>query len=50
MECQLCGGPLGVLGILGNKVWLLCRDCGMQSSMDKVKFDEQQEVYQEEDA
>jgi hypothetical protein len=37
MECSCCGGPKGVLGVLGNLVHLLCRDCGMQSS---IPFDE----------
>jgi hypothetical protein len=30
--CPLCGGPLGVLGRLGNLVHLLCRNCGAQFS------------------
>jgi hypothetical protein len=33
-ECALCGGPLGVMGMLGGLVWWLCRDCGMQFSSE----------------
>jgi hypothetical protein len=32
--CALCGGPVGVLGVLGRKTWCLCRDCGAQFSVD----------------
>jgi hypothetical protein len=28
-ECELCGGPLLLLGQLGGRVHLTCRDCGM---------------------
>lgn len=29
-ECPMCGGPSGVLGVLGNTVWLSCRNCGQE--------------------
>ena len=32
MACELCGGPCYVLGVLGNLVHLVCRDCGMACS------------------
>jgi hypothetical protein len=31
-ECQLCGGPVLILGYLGNLLHTECRDCGMQFS------------------
>ncbi len=33
-ECPMCGGPGGVLGALGNVVWLSCRNCGWQFQAD----------------
>ena len=30
--CQMCGGKLNVLGILGSLKWLRCEACGMQYS------------------
>lgn len=33
-QCQLCGGQLGVLGVLGRLLWLACRNCGMHFSRD----------------
>jgi hypothetical protein len=30
--CDLCGGPLGIMGILGNTEHLQCRNCGMEFS------------------
>lgn len=35
MECQLCGGVqcLRVLGHLGNRVLLRCRDCGQDTTI-----------------
>lgn len=27
--CELCEGQLGVMGQLGDREHLLCRDCGM---------------------
>ncbi len=32
MTCKLCGGPLGLLGVLGKLAHLLCRNCGAQFS------------------
>ena len=32
LECQLCGGPLIYLGILGQLIHSRCRNCGMQFS------------------
>lgn len=29
--CDICGGDLGILGVLGRMVHLLCRDCGAHS-------------------
>lgn len=34
VTCELCGGPLGLLGQLGRRQHLLCRDCGMQFSCE----------------
>lgn len=31
-ECQLCGGPLVLLGQLGSRLHLRCQDCGMMYS------------------
>lgn len=31
-QCKICGGELGVLGILGLFCWYQCRNCGMQFS------------------
>ena len=42
-ECQLCGGPLGILGLLGNRVQLQCRDCGMSFSRE-VEPGEREEI------
>jgi hypothetical protein len=30
--CACCGGTVGVLGVLGNREYTLCRDCGAESS------------------
>jgi hypothetical protein len=32
MTCPLCGGPLGYLGQLGDRIHYRCRDCGADSS------------------
>jgi len=29
MQCSICGGPVGLLGILGKLAHLLCQSCGM---------------------
>ena len=35
MVCEYCGGQMWVLlGQLGNRVHLRCRDCGMDISCD----------------
>jgi hypothetical protein len=31
-DCELCGGPLVLLGRLGNRDHLTCRDCGLACS------------------
>lgn len=31
-QCEICGGPVGLLGILGNRLHQCCRDCGAHSS------------------
>ena len=40
MECEMCGGLMGLLGTLGNLVHLNCRDCGIQHSMPNEDFRE----------
>ena len=30
MYCIACDGEAGVMGILGNLVWMQCRNCGIQ--------------------
>lgn len=32
--CEICGGELGELGRLGKLLWLVCRNCGMQFSVN----------------
>ena len=32
--CQVCNGPLEVMGDLGEKLWCRCRDCGMWQIVD----------------
>lgn len=36
VTCPVCYGEAGVLGVLGNLRYYLCRDCGMQFSK-KIK-------------
>ena len=31
-DCELCGGPVGLVGVLGGVEHLTCRDCGMTFS------------------
>jgi len=47
MFCSICGGPKGVLGVLGNLVHCVCRDCGMQSSIkvDDLDDDVREELF-----
>lgn len=35
--CELCGGPLYLLGHLGPTTWLRCRCCGMDFMLDHPK-------------
>ena len=39
MGCEICDGPVGILGLLGRLVHLLCRDCGMQFSREATPED-----------
>lgn len=48
MDCPICCGPAGPLGGLGNLVWFVCRDCGMQfnvpvSEIEQEAPDEEEE-------
>jgi len=33
MECQQCGGPLELMGVLGRRVYGRCRQCGSLESV-----------------
>jgi transcription elongation factor Elf1 len=35
--CPMCNGEAGILGILGNVTWMLCRNCGMQFHLASPK-------------
>lgn len=35
MTCPACDGDLVILGVFGNRVELRCRDCGVDSSVDR---------------
>jgi hypothetical protein len=48
-QCALCGGALGVLGMLGRLVWWLCRDCGMQFSTSADELPEYDEPDEDEE-
>lgn len=39
MQCQMCGGCLSYLGVLGYLTWWVCRDCGMQSFTECNKIE-----------
>lgn len=39
-ECPYCGGPLVALGLLGQRAWYRCRDCGLQLSLLAVPVSE----------
>jgi hypothetical protein len=39
--CELCNGPLMLLGILGNRIHLQCRNCGMQFSKEQENENEE---------
>jgi len=32
VQCEICGGPVGLLGVLGNTTWGRCRNCGAEFS------------------
>ncbi len=38
--CEICGGTLNKLGILGNKEHYNCQQCGMESSYDLSRKEE----------
>jgi hypothetical protein len=38
--CSVCGGPLGILGGLGNMMHYSCRDCGAESHDSEPKKEE----------
>jgi hypothetical protein len=42
-ECELCGGPLMLLGQLGGRVHLTCRDCGAAFSCQADQGEELRE-------
>lgn len=45
LECQACGGPCVLMGMLGRRVHYRCRDCGM----DNNRLLEEGEILQLED-
>ena len=44
--CEICGGRLGLLGVLGNLDWLRCQDCGMEynAPRDEEALETREEV------
>lgn len=30
LECRICGGPSALMGVLGDRRWYRCRDCGFE--------------------
>jgi hypothetical protein len=44
MTCDLCGGPLGILGVLGNTEHIQCRDCGAEFSRPAAPPEEDEEA------
>ncbi len=38
--CVMCGGPLALLGKLGNLTWVRCINCGAEQSVDREENDE----------
>ena len=34
LGCEVCGGPLVVLGTLGTRDWFRCRNCGADQSVE----------------
>lgn len=35
MTCDMCGGTLMPLGVLGRLSWFRCRQCGIEFSIDE---------------
>jgi hypothetical protein len=31
--CLVCSGPANPMGVLGNYLWLRCRNCGMEQNV-----------------
>ena len=36
-DCEFCGGPCGLMGVLGRMAHCQCRDCGMECSRAMTK-------------
>jgi hypothetical protein len=36
--CEICGGTLNKLGILGNREHYNCQQCGMETSINLMRF------------
>ena len=39
MTCDMCGGSLQHLGVLGNLEHVCCRDCGMMYYTEKLVYE-----------
>jgi hypothetical protein len=48
-DCPVCGGPLDVMGRLGNLAHLLCRDCGVWASRPAQADDPEPDTAEEPD-
>lgn len=48
MQCSMCGGDLGLLGILGDLAHLRCRQCGWQESCLAEDLPQEEEEVEEE--
>lgn len=46
-ECEICGGPVGLLGVLGNTGHYLCRNCGMAFTGPAPEPDEIDDGYED---
>lgn len=42
MTCSVCGGELLTLGVLGKRLHMRCRACGIESSVDKPTTDDEE--------
>ncbi len=44
--CEICGGTLNKLGILGNREHYNCQQCGMESSYDlsRAKYSKEENI------